>query len=870
MRQVKILMVSLGLLLMLGGEGRCDWWTDLTNWGGPTLLSLIQDQVNGRVAAKEISGNPISGLVYRDLTITGPDGQIVFTADRLGIRLSLATLLAFHLDLGAVVLDNPKFYLVKDKSGQWNVSRLVKPEAQPAPPAQPQGLGGKIAAYFFREINLANLQVDDGELVITDDGETRRFPGLYLKSSLILRHWGQPQQEARIDIASLRLTTPQGRAELETRLRYGEGLATIDSLNLKLAGQTVISLAGQVCQPLTGLTCTLSGKIGPLAGAKLHGLWPQWPAPWDLSGGFFLSSTPEAGKIRLQGQIGQAAVEVKGDLDARAKPAVFELDLDLKGLTTAQLKEINNPAIQKIQGLSPVNARLHLKGAGLPWNPESLAASLTIEPFRYQELKVEKARLDLSGNARHQDLKASAQGNFGAIALTAAGRLLPLGDAGPGLHGDLTLETGKFQPAMVGVSKLAGSTLTTSFTGKFRLPANFSLAQAYLAGDLKASGQLNHTPLQALKARFALEGRKLTLAQADVQMAGLSATVKGTLTEAGMDVTFTAAVAGSRAAPLPPGTAFASLTAEGAARGPWKSPQINLAATVRKLSVQGVTLESANLNAALAGWPPQSGTLKLLGSQMQTPAGAFTRLHLEASGSNGQWQFQAAATSPKEPNFELGGTADLAARPLAFNIARVNWRSQTLTLKNQAPFQVHLLPGWEISPATFQVDGGTVTIAGAARGQELSGRLEVKNLNAALLAPLGFPATGQVNGQLSLAGTPPNPVINGQLALSGGRLQNIPIQVFTTTLNYQGAQMQISGYLEAGPQRSRLVWNGSVPVQISLAPVRFSLGNDGLNLRVQSENVNLGLLTIFSKEVLSASSPVTAQVEAKGNPHKPL
>ncbi|MCK9377873.1 MAG: hypothetical protein M0P73_17235, partial [Syntrophobacterales bacterium] len=168
MRHIKMMMVSLGLLLLLGGEGQCAFWTDFTNWGGPNLLSLLQGHLNGRVTAKEISGNPISGLVYQDLTITGPDGQVVFTANRLGIRLSLASLLTFHLDLGAVVLDNPKFFLVKEKSGQWNVSRLLKPEAPPAPPAQPPGLLGKITAYFLREINLANLQVDDGEIVITD------------------------------------------------------------------------------------------------------------------------------------------------------------------------------------------------------------------------------------------------------------------------------------------------------------------------------------------------------------------------------------------------------------------------------------------------------------------------------------------------------------------------------------------------------------------------------------------------------------------------------------------------------------------------------------------------------------------------------
>ena len=125
----------------------------------------------------------------------------------------------------------------------------------------------------------------------------------------------------------------------------------------------------------------------------------------------------------------------------------------------------------------------------------------------------------------------------------------------------------------------------------------------------------------------------------------------------------TPSVSGSRALPLPPGTAFASLSAEGAVRGPWKSPQVNLAAQVRKASFPGVTLESANLNGNLTGWPPLSGSLQLVGSGLRTPGGAFTRLNLNASGAGGQWQFQVAATSPKEPKFEAAGTADLRPGP---------------------------------------------------------------------------------------------------------------------------------------------------------------------------------------------------------------
>jgi hypothetical protein len=868
MRAVTMVIVSLALLLGWGGTGAAAVLPDIANWGGPYLLSLLQDRVNGKISVREISGNPLTGLTYKDLEISGPDGKPVLTADRLEIRLSLWSIPTFHLDLGALALIKPRVYLSREKSGPWNISRLAK-EAEK--PSEPPGLVGKITGLALREVNLANLIVQQGEIFITQGDQTRYYPGLDLAANLSLLNLGQPQPTVKVNRAEMGITTPQGRVEMDIRLTYGGGLARLDRLNLKLAGQPVASLSGEVCRPLTELSCTLTGKIGPIPGDRINAFWPRWPAPWDLAGALSLTSTPEGGELLLQGKIGQAEYAIKGNLNARLKPAVFGLELDLKGLSTVQLQELQGLKAQAVQGLSPVNARLRLEGKGLPWNPESIRTRLDLDPFRYRDLKVDKVWLELSGNAASQELQASVAGNFGTVALGASGRLLPVGDTRKGLSGNLTVQTGDFQPAMVGVARLAGSSLTTCFTGKFRLPPGLSPAQVYLAGNLQASGRVRQEDLQALDAGFVLEGQKLTISQADIQIAGLSASVKGSLTRSGVDITFNAAVSGSRALPLPPGAAFASLTADGAVRGPWKAPQVNLAAQVRKLSFQGLTLESANLNSTLAGWPPQSGSLRLLGAGLRTPGGAFSRLNLNAGGAGGRWQFQVAATSPKEPKFEAAGTADLAGlhKPLVLNLARVSWQSKSLKLKNKNPFTVRLLPGWEISQATFEVDGGTVTVAALARDQELSGHFEIRDLNAALLAPLGLPASGKLNARLNLAGTPRTPTIDGQIALNAGKIKHIPIQTLTTTLNYQGGQAQVAGYLQIGPLNSRLIWRGSVPVKISLLPFGFALANDGLDLRLHSERVNLSLLTSLSKEVQTAEGPLDLVAEARGNPHQP-
>src|SRR5450759_2387317 len=167
MRPAMMVMVFLVLLLSWGKTAASAILPDITNWGGASLLSLIQDKVNGKVTAREISGNPLSGVVYQDLTITGPDGKVFLTVDHLEARLSLASIPTFRLDLRALALENPRVYLDRDKSGQWNVGHLLKPEEKPAEPAEPQGLMRRITPYLFRGLDLSNLVVHRGELFIT-------------------------------------------------------------------------------------------------------------------------------------------------------------------------------------------------------------------------------------------------------------------------------------------------------------------------------------------------------------------------------------------------------------------------------------------------------------------------------------------------------------------------------------------------------------------------------------------------------------------------------------------------------------------------------------------------------------------------------
>ena len=650
---------------------------------------------------------------------------------------------------------------------------------------------------------------------------------------------------------------------------YGRGVAKIDRFELKLAGETILSLHGELCQPATGLTCQATGQLGPLKGAKIQEFWDRWPAAWDLAGKFEYHSTPSGTQLQTKGAIGQARFDLQGEFESKAKPAVFSLKGSLQGLTTEQFKEIQGLRVEQIKGLSPLNARLDLQGTGLPWSPETMEGALDLEPFRYRDVKVSQLHLTMKGDAQRQDFRGLLEGNFGKVDVESRGRLLPLGEGEPGMRGELTLRTEKYQPALLGFPEYAGTTLTGSFTGGFRLPPDYSTTQLYLAGDLTANGRLYNEPLKSLQAKFVLSGERLDITRAEMRLASGDTTVKGMISRSAVDLSFTAALASSRNLPVRTGGSFSSLTANGTIRGAWKSLQINLTAQARQLAFQGATVQSASLKANLFGLPPQSGNLVLQGINLQTTAGTFSHLDLNAEGQGGSWEFRLAATSPKYPHLELAGTANLREMPLSFEFRQVSWQSQGLIIKNKAPFQVRILPGYEISPATFQVDGGTVMVQAKAQGNELSGHLEARNLDTTLVQPSGYEVKGKLNGRATLSGTPRAPNMNGNFTLASGQIQEVNIKALSATLNYSSEHLQLSGYLEAGPQNSRLTWKGTVPVKLSLIPWQFALGNQGLDLQVQSEKINLSLLKAFTPEIQSAEAPVDILVSAKGDPHQP-
>jgi translocation and assembly module TamB len=693
---------------------------------------------------------------------------------------------------------------------------------------------------------------------LTRPGSQQSFRDLNLELSLTVKHLQQSRQTVQVHRADLALTTDQGRFALKTSLTYNREGLDLRSLALVLNDRSLTSLAGAVRLKGEEPEVNLAAELGPALAEGLRGLWTWLPAGLELGGKWQLRGTPSQLQVSGEGTLNGASYSLTGQVRPKAAEVAYELALNLTGLSPELLATINPAWAPQVRQLEPLTVRLGLKGAGLRWPPPQVEWTLESRPFRYQQARVEQLSLSLKGGDPDQRLEGLLRGNFGQLKVAAQGRLLS------SLAGEMKVQGEGVKPELLGLPALAGSQLNGKFTGNVRLPGGLRVS-----GDLEAQGQLAGQPLKELKGRLSWEGARLEVPQARVQWGGLNAELKGSLAKAGVELNYRGQLTADGAVPWLPAGWRGRLEGEGALKGPWASPQFTLQAKGQGLAAEGVALESFRLKAAGTGWPPPGGSLELNGTGLRTPMGIFSQVRLNSQGEGNRWRFDLHAATPQGPQAELKGAADLRERPLSILIDRCHWRFKGMSGHNAAPVQVRFLPGWEVAPATFRVNGGTLTFQGRAREGQLTGRLEVSDLPPDPLCLMGSPCQGKVKGQLTLSGDPRQPLIQGQFTWGPGKWGEFAFQFFTTSLTFRDNRLSLNGSLAESAQGPRLNWEGQIPLNLSLYPLAWSLGERDLRFRVQGEGANLALLTALSPEVQSAEGSVDIMAEWTGNPRHP-
>ena len=851
MPRLRLIFLVLLLLLLLGGLGgffllRSDYFW---GWGGRYLVNLAQERLPGKLTVQKIEGTPLTGLTFTGLLLSDSQGEVM-RVPRLEVRFSLWSFVKLQPVIARLAVYEPLLTLRADKNGPGSFSRFLGPGGAPK------------AAAPFRSLTFAQVLVQDGEVAFIQAGETKRWQKLDLELSITVLYPQQPQQAILVRRASLAVTSPWGRLGLNSRFTYSHQRLNLLALTVEARDRSLVALSGEVRLEEKEPAWQLAGELGPLAAREIQQIWAKWPADWDVGGRFQVQGTPARLQVTGTGRLHQAPYTLKGILARQPGRWDYDLHLNLEGLRGEMLAAWNKAWAQKMSGFGPLTARLNFQGSGFTWPPAQFAWTLECSPVKQGSAQLDQLKITLAGNGREQNLKGLLQGNFGRLTLLAAGPLF----AGP--RGELKLQAEDWQPALLGLPGPPDSVINGKFAGRFSWPEITSPQSLSLTGEVEATGRLGQQSLKELRGRLAWEKSRLEIPQARLQMGDLGAELKGSLDKERVDLHYQARVAPGGAWPwLPSGRG--RLTGEGSLTGPLSQPQFTLKAQGQSLSWGEWRLAAATISINGLGWPPRSGQLILQGNGLKTPAGDFSQARFHCQGDGDRWRLDLKASSPKGPQLELLGAADLGPRPFLIRLERCSFQLEGLSGHNTGPVQVRVLPGLDLAPATFRINEGRLTLAAQIHDAKVSGHLEARDLPAELLKLKGIPLQGKINGEVTLKGEASYPLLQGQFALEEGRWGNFPFQSLNTTLSYRGTHLDLAGSLEEKASGPRLIWQGHLPLKLSLSPVKVAWRDEEVHLQVQGEKANLSLLAALTPEVQGAEGPLDIRAEWRGRASQP-
>jgi autotransporter translocation and assembly factor TamB len=273
------------------------------------LLPMINQQLNGRLAAEGVSGSLMSALTLRGVTLRDPEGQIVLQADRLKVTYSLWDLIKGKYVLGPLVLERPIVRLLKDHPGeQYSILRVfAKEDTATQKPAS------------AIDLTIKDITLQDGAIIATvwrapaepQQEQAQQLDTVQLQSvnlSLPLIHYSASPtltRAALLEIASARafLTDP----ELQLAQLSGEARMQGDSLvillrTIQLPASRLSAEAWLVTRP-RDRRFDATAHIGALAAADIRGFisGADIPPEWRLSGDLRTTSL-RTGTVLVQGR----------------------------------------------------------------------------------------------------------------------------------------------------------------------------------------------------------------------------------------------------------------------------------------------------------------------------------------------------------------------------------------------------------------------------------------------------------------------------------------------------------------------------------------------------------------------------------------
>ncbi len=771
-------LLALGVAVCLGLLA--GWFlTTATFWErvGWRLVAAVQDRVNGEVTVGRISGNLVTGMVFSDVKISRPQGDII-RVKQLEVSLSLLSLFKLQPVIRTLAFTQPEVFLQQDGAGAWNVANLLK--KRPPPP--------------FSHIHLKGIRIKDGRLQLDRPQQRLNFQDLSVHLNLTIQSPGRPQLTILVHEGSLAVTSPpHPRLQVNLALTYSAQEIQFKKTEIALADLPILSVQGRLANLTAEPELALHLKIPELSGPQLQKLWPKWPQEVNLQAGLEAHGLLSDLQVAGQGALQNCQWHVKGNWQQKAAASPeFNLVMNFRELTGALLQAWHHQA-GIMDGLTPLSGTLTLTGTGQPWPPGKLQTRLEMQPFSYRQAKIEASTLILESEGdRLQNVALNLQGNFGRLETAANGQLFQLTGPRTATAGELKLTGVSINPALLFGPKAPPGALDLKFTGDFQLPPSFNWSQARLAGKLQSSGTLKEYSFQELSAQGSWEEGELRLNPARLMMSNLRAEAQGRLSGANADLKLTLDLLPPGPWPLLPADFKGQLRADGTVKGGWQSLAYELNFQGRTLSWRRLGLES--LQGKTTGMVSRDtftiSNFTILAQKLKTPLGPIAQIQGMGQTQDRNLVFDLKAQQPQGPSGSLTGAASWEKNAGQIRITKFQWGPPQFQIVAAEPFTLNVAPGrFEISPLRLKYQESVFSLTGRASRDDVSLNLKVEKLllqDVARLWPQISLLKGTINAETEITGSPRAPVIRGRLAVTPGQIGKFQYRLIPDRLALPG------------------------------------------------------------------------------------
>jgi hypothetical protein len=215
----------------------------------------------------------------------------------------------------------------------------------------------------LRAVKFSQILIIDGQVEITQGGETRKIRNLDLDLGLTLENPLTPEQTITVDRLLAAAPAPFGRVVADGRLTYGKNVLDVPSFEVKSGDKVLFSLTGQADLGEGG-QIKADGRLA-LSAQEIRAFWDQWPAEGDLAARVNLEGTASQARLTLEGKFREVTLDAAGTLGQTGDTWQYDLTGDLKNLTPGLLALFDAELAKKIDQLSPLGLTFQVQGRGL-------------------------------------------------------------------------------------------------------------------------------------------------------------------------------------------------------------------------------------------------------------------------------------------------------------------------------------------------------------------------------------------------------------------------------------------------------------------------------------------------------------------------